>query len=109
MNSGARGPKAIAEIPGAGGAGGEFGDQIRLNTPGVAVAPNWAEIGREIGRKRESAQMWMREVDAEGLARGDVEGFEVAVQFVFEAAFEPELVVGVEGVAGIFGKAIAGG
>jgi|GEM_PF-6160640 len=53
--------------------------------------------------------MWMREVDAEGLARGDVEGFEVAVQFVFEAAFEPELVVGVEGVAGIFGKAIAGG
>ena len=40
VNSGARAAKAIAESLGAGGAGGEFGDQIRLNTPGVTIGPS---------------------------------------------------------------------
>ena len=37
MNSGAGAVKAIAESPGAGGAGGEFGDQIRPSTLGVTI------------------------------------------------------------------------
>ena len=43
--------KFVAEAPGARRAGGQFCNEVGLDAPSVAVAPDRAEVGREIGRE----------------------------------------------------------
>ena len=60
LGSGAYRAKAVAKRPSSGGAGREFGDKVGLDAPSIAIAPDRAKIGREIGRERQAAQVRMR-------------------------------------------------
>ena len=101
--------KLVAEAPGARRAGGQFCDEVGLDAPSIAVAPDRAEVGREIGREYDFGEERVRDSRAQRLAAGQAELLEMAVELGFEAALEGEARGGVEGVAGVFGEGRAGG